>query len=477
MKILLISAEAVPYCKVGGLGDVVGALYKELRKRNLIVYLALPFYRKYIKLKNLSISSTITVKMGLETHKFAIYRDKNTFLFDCPEFFDREGIYAEHGIAYEDNPKRFAFFSKAVLEFLRTSEIDIEIIHLNDWQTALIPFYLRTIYKQDRKLKKIATVLTIHNLGYQGIADKKLLTSLGIPQEYFTQETLEFYGKINILKGGIIYSDIITTVSPTYAKEITTKEFGYGLEGVLSLRQKDLYGILNGIDYETFSPERDPYIKPHYSLNNIRGKAICKRELIKETSINANRTPIVAYIGRLVEQKGFDILLPVIEKTLQWQIPFCVLGEGDHIIEEKLRALSSKYRNILFVKNAFDEAFSRRLYAGADIIIVPSKYEPCGLVQMIALRYGTIPVAKKTGGLSDTIVDYNPFMDQGYGFLFEQHSESALWECLKRALTMWLIKPRWRKLVQRAMTLDFSWQRSIEQYIEVYQKAIRKRKI
>jgi starch synthase len=477
MKVLIVAAEAVPYCKVGGLADVVGALFKELKKCVTKVYLALPFYRRLIGLQDTHTEKkTISVKLGPRQFRFEVFRHEDVYLFDCHELFGRDGIYGEDGIAYEDNPIRYAFFSRAVLEFIRETRLKVDLLHLNDWQTALVPFYLRTVYRKEPGLMDIPTVLTIHNLGYQGLAEKKLLSSLGIPEEYFTQEALEFYGRINILKAGILYSDVLTTVSPTYAQEITTKEFGYGLEGVLSQRREDLYGILNGIDNELFSPEGDPYIKAHYSSEGMKGKTLCRRALIKETNLNAEGFPVVAYVGRLVDQKGLDILIPAMQKALQWGVPFCVLGEGDHLVEETLRAMASEYKHKLFVRTAFDEPFSRRLYAGADILVVPSRYEPCGLVQMIALRYGTLPVVRKTGGLSDTVVDYNPFADEGYGFVFEEYSESALWEAMKRAFQVWLQRTRWRKLVQRAMRVDFSWQRSVEKYLTVYKKALKKRR-
>ncbi|RME68238.1 MAG: glycogen synthase, partial [Nitrospirae bacterium] len=325
-------------------------------------------------------------------------------------------------------------------------------------------------------LNRIVTVFTIHNLGYQGITEKKGLASLGIPDSAFTSEKLEFYGKVNIMKAGILYSDIITTVSPTYAEEITTKEFGYGLEGLLSQRRKDLYGILNGIDYEVYSPEVDPHLKARYSYDTLRGKAICRRELLQETGVKADGVPLVSYIGRLVSQKGLDILMPVLIKALQWGVPFFVLGEGEHLIEEKLRDIARKFSGRVFLKIGFDDVLARKLYAGSDIVVVPSRYEPCGLVQMIALRYGTIPVVRKTGGLSDTVVDYNPFTREGYGFVFEEYSESALWEALKRAFSVFTHKTNWRAMIKRAMVQDFSWARSVERYLEVYRIATKKKR-
>ncbi len=475
MTVLIIAAEAVPYCKVGGLADVVGALFKELKRKGVRVLLGLPFYRKLIDLGVVPASSkTLTITIGPRQYRFEVYRHGDVLLFSCPELFDREGIYGEHGVAYEDNPVRYAAFCRAVLEFIKLQRLKIDLLHLNDWQTALVPFYIRTFYKKEPLLSEMPTLFTIHNLGYQGLTDRRLLPLLGIPEEYFTQDTLEFYGKVNILKAGILYSDILSTVSPTYAREITTKEFGFGLEGVLARRAQDLFGILNGIDYEVFSPEKDPYIKAHYSADNLRGKSICRRDLIRQTGIQVRGAPIVGYVGRLVDQKGLDILLPTMKRALDWGVGFCVLGEGDPSVEKELERMSNHYRDRLFVKITFDEALARKIYAGADMIVVPSRYEPCGLVQMIALRYGTLALVRKTGGLSDTVVDYNPFSEEGYGFVFEQYSDSALWEAMKRAFVLWLQRARWRSLISRAMAQDFSWTRSVQQYISLYRQAIKK---
>lgn len=477
MRVIIVAAEAYPYCKVGGLADVVGALFKEMKKKEITVNLAIPFYRRLITLENLKEIRKLEIKIGTEVHTFEVYgTEDGVLLFDCPEFFDREGIYGEHGIAYEDNPLRYAFFSKAVLEFIREEKIKVDILHLNDWQTALIAFYLRTIYKKASNLNTTATVFTIHNLGYQGLTERKFLPLLGIPEKYFTPEKLEFYGKINIMKAGILYSDIITTVSPTYAEEITTEEFGYGLEGVLSKRKQDLYGILNGVDYEVSSPENDPHIWTRYSPDRLRGKTLCRRKLLEETGITAEGVPTVAYIGRLVEQKGLDILISAMKRALEWNVPFFILGEGEHLIEERLRELAREFKGRVFLKIGFDDVLARKLYAGADMVVVPSRYEPCGLVQIIALKYGTIPLVRKTGGLSDTVRDYNPFTQDGYGFVFEEYSASALWEALKRAFTVFTHKPEWRKLIRRAMVQDFSWKRSVEKYLEVYRKALKKKR-
>ncbi len=473
MKIVLVSVEAVPYCKVGGLADVVGALFEELSLRETEVILTLPYYRKIIKPEGIyDTGIRFNLRMGNASYDFSVFKKENVYFFASERLFDREGIYGDREGYYEDNALRFAFFSRAVLEYFNRTGYQPDVFHLHDWQTSLIPLYIEIYYRDSPSYKKTVTVLTIHNAGYQGIFPSHLLKDLGIPEGLFTPEGIEFYGNINFLKAGILYSDIITTVSRRYAEEITTPEYGGGLEGVLKRRTNDLYGILNGIDYSKWSPENDPLIYSKYSYDNLRGKALCKYQLLKECSLEYEKgKPLVAYIGRFDAQKGIELIIAVLKEILDYGVPLVILGEGNPYDEDSLMKIKRSMDKRLFLNIGFNDTLAHRIYAGADIIMMPSRYEPCGLVQMISLRYGTIPVARNTGGLSDTIVDYNPFTGKGTGFLFEEYTTGAFLESLKRAFTVYVNRGRWRKIMKAAMQMDFSWSSSVSEYIRIYKKA------
>jgi starch synthase len=437
------------------------------------VSLALPYYRKIIKPEGIYHTGVkFNLSMGSVSYEFNVFKKENVYFFASEKLFDREGIYGDRGGYYEDNAFRFAFFSRAVLEYFKKAGYQPDLFHLHDWQTSLIPLYINTYYKNDPLYRKTATVLTIHNAGYQGIFPPYILKDLDIPEGLFTPEGVEFYGNINFLKTGILFSDIITTVSKRYAEEITTPEYGGGLDGILRKRANDLYGILNGIDYNTWSPEKDQLIYSRYSSNNLRGKALCKYQLLKQCSLDFERgKPIVAYIGRLDHQKGIELIISIIRSLLDYGVSLIILGEGNLSDEDSLMKIKRPTDKRLFINIGFDDTLAHRIYAGADIIMMPSKYEPCGLVQMISLRYGTIPVARNTGGLSDTIIDFNPFTCKGTGFLFDDYSTSAFLEALKRAFTVYTDRRRWREIMRTAMQMDFSWSISVSEYIKIYRKA------
>jgi len=474
MKVVLVSTEAIPFCKKGGLADVVGEIFENLSTK-LDIILALPYYNKIINIPDITDTGLILkLKMGNKKFDFSIFKKKNVYFFASDKLFSRDGIYGDKTGDFEDNAIRFAFFSKAVLECFKKLQIKIDLFHLNDWHTSLIPLYLKIHYKENSYYKNTSTVLTIHNAGYQGIFSKFLLKDIGIPSELFNPEGVEFYDKINFLKAGIIFSDILTTVSKKYANELMMPGYGYGLEGVFRNRKNDLYGILNGINYKKWSPENDPFICAKYSVNNLKGKFLCKKELVQDSAIYK---PLISYIGRLdKEQKGVELIIKVFHKLIEYGCSIMILGEGDPEIEESLKKIK-KQGSSYFFKIGFDETFAHKLYAGSDIIMIPSKYEPCGIVQMIALKYGTIPVARNTGGLSDTIVDYNPFSNKGTGFLFDDYNVSAFFEALKRALAIFTIKKRWYNIIKSAMKSNFSWNKSIQQYLMIYKKALDKNKL
>lgn len=478
MKIVLAASEAVPFIKTGGLADVAGALFREYRKRGLEAWLILPLYRG-IK-ENFDLTDTgvsITVKVGDRQIFCKLWSyEARVYFIENSAFFDRAEPYGTPQGDYPDNAARFIFFSRAVLEACMATGLQPEVLHCNDWQTSLIPLYLKTIYN-NVFFSRTASIMTIHNLGYQGLFDISEFYLTGLGWEWFNPEGLEFYGKVNFLKAGLIAADIITTVSNTYAKEILTTEHGYGLEGVLKNRLPDLYGVTNGIASEEWDPATDKFIAKRYGPSDMTGKALCKKELMQECSLHSGKDlpPLIAVIGRLSTQKGLEMLLSSVDDILIMGARLVVLGKGDEHFHSALAALAGTYKGTVFIEVGYDEAFAHRIYAGSDIFLMPSKYEPCGLGQLIAMRYGAIPVARKTGGLADTIIDYEPLREYGTGFLFEDYRATALRECLRSALCVYADKKRWNRLVLNAMKMDFSWQSSAGKYIELYEMAIQKK--
>lgn len=477
MRIVIATSEAVPYAKTGGLADVTGALLKEFLKLGIEAYLFLPLYRT-VK-QNFAVRDTgmsIKINLGERILKGRVFSiDDRVFLIECDEFFDRNELYGTPYGDFPDNARRFIFFSKAVLEALMVLGLRPDIIHCNDWQTAMIPLYLKTIYRNDF-FRRSSTVITIHNLGYQGIFDVSELNLTGLGWEWFNMEGIEFYGKINLLKAGLISADSITTVSKRYAEEILTPHYGHGLDGILRKRVQDLKGILNGIDTEEWDPATDRFLPERFSLSNLTGKKRCKEELIKDCGLSIEEdTPIFSFVGRLSKQKGIDILSESVEEVLSLGAAMIILGKGDAEFENQVGRLGEKHRGKVFVNIGYDESLAHLIYAGSDIFLMPSRYEPCGLGQMIAMRYGTIPVARKTGGIADTIEDYNPLTDRGTGFMFNDYSSEALTCSMRLAIAIFSCKDKWMGMMQRAMKKDFSWKKSAMEYINLYE-TLNKRK-
>ncbi len=474
MKILLISSEAIPYCKTGGLADVVGTLVRELLSAGEDVRLFIPYYSAMVPsfgIEDTGKRFTLTVRG--RRYEAGLFRHENTCLVSIPGLFDRKGLYGESGADYPDNDLRFSVFSRVVLHFIKSTDFRPDIIHLNDWQTALIPLYLKELQKKDEFYSGIGTLLTIHNIGYQGIFPPSSLATIGVDRSLFTIDGLEFYGNLNLLKAGIIFSDFINTVSGRYAEEITTPGYGFGLEGVLKMRKDRLVGILNGIDYDLWSPETDSYLYRRYSARDLRGRALCRYWLMKSSGLfPKSGYPMISYVGRFASQKGLELIIKVIPWLMQQGFPMVVLGMGDREIERELLSLSAEHDEHLFVYPGFDEKFAHMVYAGSDMILLPSRYEPCGLVQLIALRYGCVPVARNTGGLADTIDDYNVYEDSGTGFLFDEYNPSCFMEALKRALSAFPMRKRWYAMMRRGMEKDYSWKSSVARYRELYQRVV-----
>ncbi len=478
MKIVIATSEAVPYAKTGGLADVTGSLMKEYISLGKDAYLFLPLYR--IIKDRFSLNDTgLNIKVNLVgrlINSRILSIGKRVFLIECDDFFDRNELYGTPFGDFHDNAERFIFFSRAILEALMKMGLRPDIIHCNDWQTAMIPLYLKTVYNNDF-FKKTSTVMTIHNMGYQGIFEMEKFGLTGLGWEWFNMEGIEFYGRINLLKAGLISADIITTVSNHYATEILTPEYGHGLDGVLRKRAKDLKGILNGIDIEEWNPETDRLISGNFNSNDISKKQKCKEALVRECNLTSiiKKAPVICFIGRLSKQKSVDLLFEAAGKIVNLGAGLIIFGRGDAELEAMVSNLKDIHKGRIFVRLGYDEAFAHRVYAGSDIFIMPSRYEPCGLGQMIAMRYGTIPVARKTGGIADTIEDYNPLSDSGTGFLFEGLNINDMLCSIRVAVTLFSCKDRWYGLIKRAMEKDFSWKRSALRYIDLYESLSKKK--
>jgi len=491
MKIALVSAEAYPFSKTGGLGDVVGALFKEFVKSGIDVMLFVPFYRItkqnfYDSTVNAGVVYGVTVG---STNRFGAVRtakvffdsednmkiepskEGNLFFIEHNDFFDREELYGTNYGEYLDNAERFVFFSRAVLEVCKVLNLKFDVIHCHDWHTALIPLYLKTLYRENPCFSSTKSVFTIHNLGYQGVFPREKLDITGFGWEMFHIDGLEFYGMVNFMKGGLFSADKITTVSPTYAKEILLPEYGFGLDGVLRKKQDILIGILNGIDYKIWNPQQDPFIIYRYGIENFHEKFKNKEELIKMTGIDYPLDkPLLAFIGRLVSQKGLDILFDSIPALIDKEIRIIFEATGEHYYENRLREIQNIYPSKIFSFIGFDEALAHKIYAGADALLIPSKYEPCGLGQFIAMRYGTIPICRKTGGLADTVEDGIT------GFLFSNYDSNSLISAVFRFLEIFYKKESFYNMICSAMKKDFSWNVSSKKYLELYKGLINERK-
>ena len=392
------------------------------------------------------------------------------FFIDHPEFFNRDAFYGTPHGDYPDNDRRFIFFQRAILSVLKELSFKPDILHCHDWQTGLIPVYLKALYANDSFFQKTRSIFTVHNLGYQGNFPPDSLPTTGLDWEHFRMERLEFYGKVSFLKGGLVDGDAVTTVSDRYAQEIQTREFGCGLEGVLSRRRDSLFGIVNGIDPEEWNPETDRDIAAHFSAAKIEKKTGNKTALQKENNLPVSpRKPLIGMVTRLVDQKGLDILISALGPLMQMGVQFVLLGTGEEKYHHVLRDFAKKNKNQCAVHILFDAKMAKRIYAGSDMMLMPSYYEPCGLGQMIALRFGSIPVVRETGGLADTIRNFDPKTAGGNGFSFRDYTPEALLDSVERALKIYEDEAEWHRLVRNAMASDFSWAASAKKYVRVYE--------
>ena len=475
MRILFVASEALPYTKTGGLADVIEALPRALVKLGHEIAVFLPRYRG-VKAASIDLPS-MTISQGTRLRFPAIanggiHRGVRYFFLDDPFYFDRDGIYGDKTHEYPDNAERFTEFSRAAIELAKQLWLP-DIIHCHDWQTAMVPVLLRTSYGDDPVVRNLPVIFTIHNMGYQGIFPKEVLDRAGIPSGVFHPAGIEFFGNVNFLKGGLAYSDYLTTVSRKYAEEIQTSEFGFGLDGVVRTRADRLVGILNGVDYSTWSPDRDTLIPMKYSSKNLTGKRACKDALLDEFKLlkdNPSR-PVLGIVSRFADQKGFDLIARIARELMQEDVLLAVVGSGDRRYEELFRALATDYpgRAGLFV--GYDNRLAHLVEAGADIFLMPSRYEPCGLNQIYSLRYGTVPVVRATGGLDDTIETFDLEHGTGTGFKFWEYSGGALLHAIRQALHNYSDDGVWKRIQLNGMAKDFSWNTSAAEYAKLYEAA------
>ena len=484
MKILFAASEVFPFAKTGGLADVADSLPSALHALGHDVRIIMPKYRGVDRcgLDIVQTDATVHARIGDRILTGDILTSKlasgvPVYFVGYDPFFDRAQLYGTSKGAYPDNASRFIFFSRAILDAMKSLDFWPDVLHLNDWQTGLAVLYLET-YRGVAQYDQVASVFTIHNLGYQGLFWHFDLPLTGLGWEYFTPEGLEFYGKINFLKAGLVYANRLTTVSRKYAKEIQEPEFGFGLDGVLRKRSKDLSGILNGINETSWDPESDPFIPAHYSSKDLKGKKECKKALLREFGLPEDiHRPVIGMVSRLADQKGFDLITSVAKELAGMDLALVVLGTGEEKYHRMMPKLSREFPDHIGVKIMFDDRLSHLIEAGSDFFLMPSKYEPCGLNQMYSLKYGTVPIVRSTGGLADTIKNFNPRTLSGNGFKFRDYSSKKLLDTVRKGLRVYNDKKQWNHLVQNGMACDFSWNRSAQDYVKVYKQIAKKKRL
>jgi len=483
MNVVFVASEAVPFAKTGGLADVAAALPRALEKQGHSLALFLPCYRRAWA-AGLELADTglaLRIPIGAKSIEGRVYKsrlprsDVPVFLIDQPRYFDRDGLYGSGGRDYDDNCERFVFFDRAVLETIEALHLRPDVIHCNDWQTGLIPVYAKTMYHRVPELASVGTLLTIHNLAYLGLFWQWEMALTGLEWHLFNWRQLEFHGKLCFMKAGLVFADMLSAVSPTYAKEIQTPKLGSGLEGLLRHRQADLRGIVNGIDAEEWRPNHESMLAAHYDTASVTiGKPRCKAWLQRRAGlIERPDAPLFAQIGRLDPQKGWDLLAEVAEMLLERDVQLVVLGEGHPRYHALLDHLAQRHAGKLWAHLGFDDELAHQIEAGADIFLMPSLFEPCGLNQLYSLAHGTVPLVRATGGLADTVVDANPeTLTQGTatGFVFSDPAPQALWEAIERALALWPDREIWLKLMKSGMAADWSWERSAREYSRLYEE-------
>lgn len=474
LNVLFAASEALPFAKTGGLGDVAGGLPRALAEAGCSVAVLLPLYGCIDKKKLQKTGTTITVMISGRPYIGTLYKKEvfpgvtHWFLHQPELYFSRPNIYGDQNGDYPDNDARFIFLNRALAEFSTAAGFHPDVVHVNDWHLGLAPLYLKLL-PDGHPLRGVPTVFSIHNLAYQGLFPRESYPLTGLPEKYFSAEGVESWGKIGFMKTGILFADAVTAVSPTYAKEILGKDLGFGLEKSLNQRKKSLHGILNGIDTDVWDPAADKHLPAVYSAKKMAGKVKCREVLMKKYGLpDAPGRAVIGIVSRMVEQKGFDLIAAAAKDLIKLNIALVMLGTGQSKYEDGLRALAGKYPNQVGLTIGYDEGLAHLIEAGSDMFLMPSLFEPCGLNQMYSLRYGTVPVVRATGGLVDTVVNWQPANKKGNGFLFKAATSQALVTVVKKAVKAFANKKEWDRIVQNGMAEDHSWRKSAERYLALY---------
>jgi starch synthase len=483
MHIVFAASECVPFAKTGGLADVLGALPAAVAALGHQVTVYLPRYKQTQLDDPTTAIRSITVPFD-DQYRFCSVIDGGKrsgvqfYFIDYSPMFDRDALYGTPIGDYPDNAERFALYCRAVIESTKILGVP-DVFHCHDWQASLIPVLLRSLYDDDPAFNGVATVFTIHNIGYQGLFPSETIPLLMLPWDLFTINRLEFFGKVNFLKGALVFSDFVTTVSRKYSQEIQTSENGFGLEGVLKARSATVTGILNGVDYGEWNPETDEHIAAHYSADDLSGKAECKRDLLREMGESAvdPELPVIGIVSRFASQKGFDLISQVADRLAREEMLFVALGSGDKLFEDLFRRLCRQYPTKFAVKIAYDNAMAHKIEAGSDMFLMPSRYEPSGLNQLYSLRYGTPPIVRATGGLDDTIEPWDAKTLKGTGFKFHEYSGDAMLAAIRAALAAFKDRASWQTLMRNGMSKDFSWSVAAKEYVRVYERAKQGRRV
>ena len=490
MKILFLTSEVYPLVKTGGLADVSYSLPREIQNQDHDIRLVVPFYSaiKEQYPHSFEFLKTSYIYFGQDYYSGAIFHgyvpssSVPVYLIDSQQFFNRRGIYNENGIDYPDNCLRFAFFCMQSLQMLKLIDFKPDIIHCNDWHAALAAIYLKTVLKDEDFFQGVKILFTIHNISYQGIFSPDKLPEIGLDESYFTPEHLEYWNNINLMKGGIMCADAVNTVSPTYCKEVHTDEFGFGLEGVIQQNSARFHGILNGVDYSIWSPEIDRSIPKNYDIDHLESKLDNKLALQKELQLPVSKViPLIGMVTRIIEQKGFGLIIPILETLLsKEEVQLVILGDGEKNIIQQLKAVQKKYPHRFVLITGYNNRLSHFIEAGADIFLMPSQFEPSGLNQMYSLKYGTIPIVRNVGGLNDTIIPYssaNMNNNTANGFVVTSHTQDCLLKTINKALKLYHNdKESWHQLMKNAMNYDFSWKKAACEYISLYSKILQEGK-
>ena len=476
MNILLAATEVVPYAKTGGLADVAGALPKALARLGHKARIVMPRYNvEKIMSRGHRLPGYLSVPFNFGVRSTDVYLDDSgevpVYFIDAAEYYSRNKLYGE-----SDDAERFAFYSRAVIELAKALGEQFDIFHLNDWMTGLIPAYLKTVYAGEPAFRKTSTLFTIHNMAFHGLFDPRQLAQFGLPDWLdSTDRGIEFYSTASALKAGLIFSDAISTVSPRYAQEIQTPEFGAKFDGLLRARRNDLFGILNGVDYDEWSPENDHFITAHYSAHDLSGKLECKRDLLRTFGLSEDLDrPVIGCISRLSDQKGFDLIIDVVWRLLDRGVAFILLGSGAEVYERTFQSLRDTRPHQVGVYLGLSNELAHKIEAGADMFMMPSQFEPCGLNQMYSLKYGTPPIVRAVGGLDDTIQNFDRSTKRGNGFKFYDYDSGRLLEKIYEALMVYADRELWRTLMLNGMRADHSWEHSAREYIELYERLVRR---